>query len=394
MADEGTTGSGWYDYADQTGWLFSGSPLITRDTDPDAVAYHNAFMKLVDRTRAQNKSFRSQAEMIVERNVAHTVGDSTYQTDRVTGEASSTDSTIGISYEMIAPRHPDAHHGMVMILRLYNWTGADITGIHYGAVADFDLDDPVLGGDVHDNQGVGDAYEGWIGGQAGDVVDSVTFTPYPDYMAYFHVPPPGEPCRTYGATGAQVLSNRDYIYPEGQFNVDSLYVLAGEIGSAGTWGTNIRTDADPPPLADDISILLVTGHNASLLANQADTLTYAFGIASSNVSTQDLQETMAALRALTNEVCQEVCPIDVPGDANQSGTITAADIIYLVQHVFKSGPPPEPCAAVGDVNCNGSVSAADIIYLVGHVFKGGPAPCDICNEPDAMECVLNPGRDG
>jgi hypothetical protein len=66
------------------------------------------------------------------------------------------------------------------------------------------------------------------------------------------------------------------------------------------------------------------------------------------------------------------------GDVNNSGSITSADIIYLVGFVFKGGPAPLPCNENGDVQCSGSVTSADIIYLVGFVFKGGPAPCDIC----------------
>ena len=61
-----------------------------------------------------------------------------------------------------------------------------------------------------------------------------------------------------------------------------------------------------------------------------------------------------------------------------SGTITSADIIFLVNFVFKGGAAPMPCAANADVNCSGTVTSADIIYLVGFVFKGGSAPCDIC----------------
>jgi len=73
-----------------------------------------------------------------------------------------------------------------------------------------------------------------------------------------------------------------------------------------------------------------------------------------------------------------VCPVVNTGDVNLNGTITSADIIYLVGYVFKGGPAPVPCEAAGDVNCNGSVTSADIIYLVGYVFKGGPPPCDVC----------------
>jgi len=83
---------------------------------------------------------------------------------------------------------------------------------------------------------------------------------------------------------------------------------------------------------------------------------------------------------ITNSVLNTICPILVPGDLNSSGTSTSADIILLVNYVFKSGPEPEPAVEAGDINCNGSISSADIILLVNFCFKGGPAPCDPCTE--------------
>jgi hypothetical protein len=59
-----------------------------------------------------------------------------------------------------------------------------------------------------------------------------------------------------------------------------------------------------------------------------------------------------------------------------------------VNFVFKGQLPPLPCAANGDVNCSGAVTSADIIYMVNHVFKGAAAPCDICNDPNAQECTF------
>ncbi len=70
--------------------------------------------------------------------------------------------------------------------------------------------------------------------------------------------------------------------------------------------------------------------------------------------------------------------IAMTGDVNMSGNLTSADIIGLVNYVFKGGLPPLPCEAAGDVNCSHSVTSADIISLVNHVFKGGPVPCDVC----------------
>ena len=66
------------------------------------------------------------------------------------------------------------------------------------------------------------------------------------------------------------------------------------------------------------------------------------------------------------------------GDANLDGNLTSADIIYLVNYVFKGGPQPLPITEAGDVNFDQVVTSADVIYMVNHVFKGGEAPLDAC----------------
>ena len=63
------------------------------------------------------------------------------------------------------------------------------------------------------------------------------------------------------------------------------------------------------------------------------------------------------------------------GDTNLDGQINAADVIVLVNFVFKSGPAPAP--GTGDTNCDGQINSADIIVLVNFVFKSGPAPCTL-----------------
>lgn len=61
------------------------------------------------------------------------------------------------------------------------------------------------------------------------------------------------------------------------------------------------------------------------------------------------------------------------GDFNLSGAITSADIILMVNYIFKSGPPSTDPWTM-DVDVSGSTTAADVIFLVNHVFKGGSAP--------------------
>lgn len=61
------------------------------------------------------------------------------------------------------------------------------------------------------------------------------------------------------------------------------------------------------------------------------------------------------------------------GDFNLSGGVNATDIIALVGHVFKSGPPSSDPWTM-DVNLDGAPTAQDIIFLVNFAFKSGPAP--------------------
>ena len=63
------------------------------------------------------------------------------------------------------------------------------------------------------------------------------------------------------------------------------------------------------------------------------------------------------------------------GDVNVTGVVNSADIIYMVNFVFKGGPEPQPVLPAGDVNCSATITSSDIIYLVNFVFKGGPPPC-------------------
>jgi len=64
----------------------------------------------------------------------------------------------------------------------------------------------------------------------------------------------------------------------------------------------------------------------------------------------------------------------IHGDVNYdfSGP-NIADLTYLVDYLFRGGPPP-PCYEEGDVNGDGNINVADVTYLVDYLFRGGPAP--------------------
>jgi len=62
------------------------------------------------------------------------------------------------------------------------------------------------------------------------------------------------------------------------------------------------------------------------------------------------------------------------GDANADKKVSVADVVYLINFLFKNGPAPYPFPA-GDVNCDGYVTVSDVVYLINYLFKGGRPPC-------------------
>lgn len=72
------------------------------------------------------------------------------------------------------------------------------------------------------------------------------------------------------------------------------------------------------------------------------------------------------------DACIYIC-----GDANHDLNADVGDAVYLINLVFKSGPPPIPYLA-GDANCDLNVNVGDAVYIINHVFKSGPAPCSSC----------------
>lgn len=63
----------------------------------------------------------------------------------------------------------------------------------------------------------------------------------------------------------------------------------------------------------------------------------------------------------------------VCGDVNADRTTSVSDAIFLINHLFKGGPAPNPMAS-GDVNNDGKVNVGDVVYLISYLFKGGPEP--------------------
>lgn len=66
-----------------------------------------------------------------------------------------------------------------------------------------------------------------------------------------------------------------------------------------------------------------------------------------------------------------------PGEVTGDGVIDIADVLYLINYLYKSGPVPYPKQA-GDVTCDGQVNIDDVIFLINYLFKGGSPPPGSC----------------
>jgi len=68
-----------------------------------------------------------------------------------------------------------------------------------------------------------------------------------------------------------------------------------------------------------------------------------------------------------------------PGDANYNGGVDVGDAVYIINYVFKYGPPP-PYPNWADVNADCAVNVGDAVYMINFVFNNGPAPQPGCVE--------------
>jgi len=62
------------------------------------------------------------------------------------------------------------------------------------------------------------------------------------------------------------------------------------------------------------------------------------------------------------------------GDATNDGIVNVADVVRIVNYLYKNGEEPDPVGS-GDASCDGIVDLADIVWLITYLYKSGPAPC-------------------
>jgi hypothetical protein len=155
----------------------------------------------------------------------------------------------------------------------------------------------------------------------------------------------------------------------------SFYDTTTDINSANLTGP----DGDPD---DHVTIPhpIAGGYHVRIIREpgSADTARFTLGIRIDGnqllVPDDYRNATITALGVTVPDTYVWTAATTLAGDTNADGVFTSSDIIYLVNYVFKSGPPVV-VPGHGDVNCSGAVTSADIIHLVNFIFKSGAPPC-------------------
>ena len=61
------------------------------------------------------------------------------------------------------------------------------------------------------------------------------------------------------------------------------------------------------------------------------------------------------------------------GDATADGLVDIADLVYLINYLYRFNVPPDPLQA-GDANCDVEINLGDLVYLIVYLYRGGPQP--------------------
>jgi hypothetical protein len=163
-----------------------------------------------------------------------------------------------------------------------------------------------------------------------------------------------------------VLTSQDSSYSLCQ---DSTVCFDHLIGSDSDPDDSLRLELVSGPrclfLTTMIRPNLLTGFNCFLTSGTDSVYTFIF----------ELKDRCGAVDRDTVRIQVRPPANLIAGDPNGDLFVTVSDVVYIINYLFKSGPPPVHCPRSGDVNCDGKVTVTDAVYLINYLFKGGPPLC-------------------
>ncbi len=164
--------------------------------------------------------------------------------------------------------------------------------------------------------------------------------------------------------GSYCVKNNHYVYPQGGWGWrdGELYWLASQTGN------NIEF---PDSILDRSYIFTAAKIDAGDDPDAEATFTLILAAAPGGLG--QLQDYVDTARAIVERERLEGYPV-VCGDVNGKQGVSPGDIVYLINYLYRAGPPPVCPVNRGDVNSDGGVGAGDVVYMIGYLLRSGPAP--------------------
>jgi hypothetical protein len=354
-------------------YLRDGSPIICRDIGGEIQCFYSMY----DNTYASDNSLRPMSSVEVD-----SVTNPWYVHSMM--EFITADSTIRMAVDYFAARELDSCGFIIQKLRYWNNTDAVLNGVAVGEVLDWDI--PSYDSDVKN----GSSYETnreliyqycCFDPVSRDPCDTLSECERHGGIAAWHQ----QPFKNY-----MTLENDMYVYPGGPYGFDvplppdAMYDLMT---------TNDGFMLASPDTCEDI-FTLVTFDIHDLQPHDTQCVISILATSKEDVAWTDLEASIDKANAFIDSYDEiacfsipDTCDLQMPGDPNGDGWISAGDAAYIIAYLCNDGPAPDPLAN-GDANGDCVIDGLDADYILDHVFGGGPPPVECtCVEPATGICA-------
>jgi len=357
-------------------YLFDASPFVAYMKNSSAILNYSAFVA----AWPDEDAFVPLEGLLV---------DSTSHPDYrygYSGKYCTVDSSIGLETEYFTSKHPDSCSFIVAKQKYYSRTGDVVAGVYLGDIIDFDVpsDKYVFNGSGFD---VGRNMLYMYGAELGadPIANNDCILADERYAGYswhsgFHAPYEDESDVIPLFHGMASLLNSDWIYPNEKLVPSEIYDRLGYTFGLEIWQSTMPWMDDST--YQDLSILTIHGE---FDLNVDDTLyfikiystEYDDGLNGLDTCIDKAISWISSRPELFDPESHGQSECDCkPGDADGNGAHNILDITYIINYLYKGGPPPIPyplCS--GDADCNCSLNILDATYLIKYLYKGGPPPC-------------------
>jgi hypothetical protein len=293
-----------------------------------------------------------------------------------TGKGYNRDSTLEFNADYYAPKHPDSANFMILRYMIYHGpkdTGTAITGLTVAYYADIDVPSDTssnnLGG--FDTTLTGTTRRATLY-QHGTIATS----PANNQNRYAALG--GAVHQGFAPIGGMITANPTYIYPDANWENDSLWnrlslIPTGGANSGGRYFVDAPHTDPAGSTGEDLNSTVLFYRGAQIRSlGRHDTLGITVIVAGSPKTGNFAALTGAMDRAYkfmrTNKLRYCRC-----GDADGNGAISISDAVKTINFIFAGGSAPNPLCR-GDADGNGSISISDAVKLINFIFGGGSAP--------------------